>query len=178
VGAATAAGAGRGERLGLVRLCSRGDGSTDGGFVKLAPPWGYSGTLDGGNKTIASSAIRRPLVLGSAPTQTHQHVRAHAKTHTLSLLPTHCTKQTHTLRPHRGTYEIVATHDYMVRPPMPVTHVFLIDVSMAALGSGATAAACQCIEQVRRRAGAVLWGHAGAPEGVAGRGGRPCPPAA
>jgi hypothetical protein len=31
---------------------------------------------------------------------------------------------------------------------MAVTHVFLIDVSNAALGSGATAAACQCVEQV------------------------------
>ncbi|KAI8470003.1 MAG: Sec23/Sec24 trunk domain-containing protein [Monoraphidium minutum] len=48
----------------------------------------------------------------------------------------------------RGTYEVVATRDYMVRPPMPVTHVFLVDVSGPALGSGATAAACQCIEQV------------------------------
>jgi len=62
----------------------------------------------------------------------------------------------HSNKPHpprpttpRGTYEIVATRDYMVRPPMPVIHVFLIDVSNAALGSGATAAACQCVEQVR-----------------------------
>lgn len=37
----------------------------------------------------------------------------------------------------------------MVRPPQPVIHVFLIDVSTAALGSGATAAACLCVEQVR-----------------------------
>ena len=47
-----------------------------------------------------------------------------------------------------GTYEVVATRDYMVRPPMPVTHVFAVDVSGPALASGATAAACQCIEQV------------------------------
>ncbi len=31
---------------------------------------------------------------------------------------------------------------------MPVTHVFLVDVGHAAVASGATAAACMCIEQV------------------------------
>jgi hypothetical protein len=31
---------------------------------------------------------------------------------------------------------------------MPVIHVFLIDVGHAAVASGATAATCQCIEQV------------------------------
>lgn len=48
----------------------------------------------------------------------------------------------------RGSYEVVATKEYFVRPPMPVTHVFLIDVSSAAVASGATAATCMCIEQV------------------------------
>jgi hypothetical protein len=47
-----------------------------------------------------------------------------------------------------GTYEVVATPEYSVRPPMPVTHVFLVDVGHAAVASGATAAACMCIEQV------------------------------
>jgi hypothetical protein len=48
----------------------------------------------------------------------------------------------------RGTYEIVATKEYMVRAPQPVIHVFCIDVSQPAIASGATAATCQCIEQV------------------------------
>lgn len=47
-----------------------------------------------------------------------------------------------------GTYEIVATREYMVRAPQPVIHVFCIDVSQPAMASGATAATCQCIEQV------------------------------
>lgn len=47
-----------------------------------------------------------------------------------------------------GTYEIVATKEYMVRAPQPVIHVFCIDVSQPAVASGATAATCQCIEQV------------------------------
>lgn len=44
--------------------------------------------------------------------------------------------------------QIKATKDYMVRPPQPVIHLFLIEVSHAAVVTGATAAACQCIEQV------------------------------
>lgn len=48
----------------------------------------------------------------------------------------------------RGTYEIVATKEYMVRAAQPVIHVFCIDVSAPAIASGATAATCQCIEQV------------------------------
>lgn len=48
----------------------------------------------------------------------------------------------------RGSYEVMATKEYFVRPPMPVTHVFLIDVSSTAVASGATAATCLCIEQV------------------------------
>jgi hypothetical protein len=47
-----------------------------------------------------------------------------------------------------GTYEVVATKEYFARPAMPVIHVFLIDVGHAAVASGATAATCQCIEQV------------------------------
>jgi protein transport protein SEC24 len=47
-----------------------------------------------------------------------------------------------------GTYEVVATQEYFARPAMPVIHVFLIDVGHAAVASGATAATCQCIEQV------------------------------
>jgi hypothetical protein len=42
----------------------------------------------------------------------------------------------------------VATNEYMVRAPQPVIHVFCIDVSQPAIASGATAATCQCIEQV------------------------------
>lgn len=48
----------------------------------------------------------------------------------------------------RGTYEVAATRDYMVRPPQAVSHVFVIDASGPAIASGATAAACQCVEQV------------------------------
>lgn len=47
-----------------------------------------------------------------------------------------------------GTYEVVASKEYFARPAMPVIHVFLIDVGHAAVASGATAATCQCIEQV------------------------------
>eukprot|EP00879_Flechtneria_rotunda_P003737 GHRR01003975.1.p1 GENE.GHRR01003975.1~~GHRR01003975.1.p1 ORF type:complete len:914 (+),score=321.96 GHRR01003975.1:246-2744(+) len=47
-----------------------------------------------------------------------------------------------------GTYEVVATKEYFARPAMPVIHVFLMDVGHAAVASGATAATCQCIEQV------------------------------
>ncbi|XP_074281071.1 protein transport protein SEC24 C-like [Silene latifolia] len=48
----------------------------------------------------------------------------------------------------RGTVEFVATKDYMVRDPMPAVFFFLIDVSMKAIQTGATAAACSAINQV------------------------------
>ncbi len=44
--------------------------------------------------------------------------------------------------------EYVATPAYMVRPPMPPVHFFMIDVSQTAIASGATASACACIEQI------------------------------
>uniref|UniRef100_A0A2P2J682 Protein transport protein Sec24C n=1 Tax=Rhizophora mucronata TaxID=61149 RepID=A0A2P2J682_RHIMU len=48
----------------------------------------------------------------------------------------------------RGTVEFVATKEYMVRDPMPAVYFFLIDVSMNAIQTGATAAACSSINQV------------------------------
>ncbi|KAF8377055.1 hypothetical protein HHK36_030427 [Tetracentron sinense] len=48
----------------------------------------------------------------------------------------------------RGTVEFVATKEYMVRDPMPAVFFFLIDVSMNAILTGATAAACSSISQV------------------------------
>ncbi|KZV38778.1 protein transport protein Sec24-like CEF-like [Dorcoceras hygrometricum] len=48
----------------------------------------------------------------------------------------------------RGTVEFVASKDYMVRDPMPAQFFFLIDVSMNAIQTGATAAACSAIKQV------------------------------
>ncbi|GLU01056.1 hypothetical protein SLE2022_183820 [Rubroshorea leprosula] len=48
----------------------------------------------------------------------------------------------------RGTVEFVATKEYMVRDPMPAVFFFLIDVSMNAIQTGATAAACNAINQV------------------------------
>ncbi|KMT02852.1 hypothetical protein BVRB_8g194310 isoform B [Beta vulgaris subsp. vulgaris] len=48
----------------------------------------------------------------------------------------------------RGTVEFIASKDYMVRDPMPAVFFFLIDVSMNALQTGATAAACSAINQV------------------------------
>ncbi|THU46580.1 hypothetical protein C4D60_Mb09t06430 [Musa balbisiana] len=47
----------------------------------------------------------------------------------------------------RGTVEFVATREYMVRDPMPAIFFFLIDVSMNAVQTGATAAACSAISQ-------------------------------
>ncbi|KAK9159454.1 hypothetical protein Syun_005795 [Stephania yunnanensis] len=47
----------------------------------------------------------------------------------------------------RGTVEFVATKEYMVRDPMPAVFFFLIDVSMNAVQTGATAAACSAISQ-------------------------------
>ncbi|KAG9153657.1 hypothetical protein Leryth_008573, partial [Lithospermum erythrorhizon] len=48
----------------------------------------------------------------------------------------------------KGTVEFVATKEYMVRDPMPAVYFFLIDVSMNAIQTGATAAACGAISQV------------------------------
>ncbi|XP_022773266.1 protein transport protein Sec24-like At4g32640 isoform X2 [Durio zibethinus] len=48
----------------------------------------------------------------------------------------------------RGTVEFVASKEYMVRDPMPAVYFFLIDVSMNAVRTGATAAACSAINQV------------------------------
>ncbi|KAJ4952663.1 hypothetical protein NE237_029495 [Protea cynaroides] len=48
----------------------------------------------------------------------------------------------------RGTVEFVATKEYLVRDPMPAVFFFLIDVSMNAIQTGATAAACSAINQV------------------------------
>lgn len=48
----------------------------------------------------------------------------------------------------KGTVELVATKEYMVRPPMPPTHFFLIDVSFPAISTGATAAACSSIAKI------------------------------
>ncbi|KAL3338292.1 hypothetical protein AABB24_030437 [Solanum stoloniferum] len=48
----------------------------------------------------------------------------------------------------RGTVEFVATKEYMVREPMRAVYFFLIDVSMNAVQTGATAAACSAISQV------------------------------
>lgn len=45
-----------------------------------------------------------------------------------------------------GTVEFVANSTYMVRPPMPPTYLFMIDVSYAAVSSGVTAAACQVVK--------------------------------
>ncbi|XP_039056227.1 protein transport protein Sec24-like At4g32640 [Hibiscus syriacus] len=48
----------------------------------------------------------------------------------------------------KGTVEFVASKEYMVRDPMPAVYFFLIDVSMNAVQTGATAAACSAISQV------------------------------
>ncbi|XP_073296685.1 protein transport protein SEC24 B-like isoform X2 [Primulina huaijiensis] len=48
----------------------------------------------------------------------------------------------------RGTVEFVAAREYMVRDPMPSVFFFLIDVSVNAIQTGATAAACSAITQV------------------------------
>ncbi|TVU50463.1 hypothetical protein EJB05_01835, partial [Eragrostis curvula] len=47
----------------------------------------------------------------------------------------------------RGTVEFIATKEFMVRDPMPAVYFFLIDVSMNAVQTGATAAACSAISQ-------------------------------
>ncbi|CAI8605195.1 unnamed protein product [Vicia faba] len=48
----------------------------------------------------------------------------------------------------KGTVEFVATKEFMVREPMPAVYFFLVDVSMNAVQTGATAAACSAINQV------------------------------
>ncbi|XP_075480744.1 protein transport protein SEC24 C-like isoform X2 [Primulina tabacum] len=48
----------------------------------------------------------------------------------------------------RGTVDFVASKEYMVRDPMPAVFFFLIDVSLNAIQTGATAAACSAINQV------------------------------
>ncbi|GAB4826005.1 Protein transport protein Sec24C [Ancistrocladus abbreviatus] len=48
----------------------------------------------------------------------------------------------------RGTVEFVALKEYMVREPMPAVFFFLVDVSLNAIHTGATAAACSAINQV------------------------------
>ncbi|KAI5067109.1 hypothetical protein GOP47_0017637 [Adiantum capillus-veneris] len=47
----------------------------------------------------------------------------------------------------RGTVEFVATKDFLVRPPMLPMFFFLIDVSMKAVETGATAAACSAVHR-------------------------------
>lgn len=46
----------------------------------------------------------------------------------------------------RGTVEFVATKEFLVRPPMFPVFFFLIDVSMNAIATGATAAACNAVQ--------------------------------
>ncbi|GAB2298232.1 Protein transport protein Sec24C [Dionaea muscipula] len=48
----------------------------------------------------------------------------------------------------RGTVEFIASKEYMVRDPMPAVFFFLVDVSLNAVQTGATAAACSAINQV------------------------------
>ncbi|KVH93970.1 Gelsolin domain-containing protein [Cynara cardunculus var. scolymus] len=48
----------------------------------------------------------------------------------------------------RGTVEFVATREFLVRDPMPAVFFFLIDVSMNAVQTGATAGACSAISRV------------------------------
>ncbi|GFR39599.1 hypothetical protein Agub_g59 [Astrephomene gubernaculifera] len=45
----------------------------------------------------------------------------------------------------RGTVEYLASKEYAFRPPMAPAHVFLIDVSAAAISSGATASLCRAV---------------------------------
>eukprot|EP00252_Welwitschia_mirabilis_P020316 TRINITY_DN4950_c0_g1_i1.p1 TRINITY_DN4950_c0_g1~~TRINITY_DN4950_c0_g1_i1.p1 ORF type:complete len:1152 (-),score=243.05 TRINITY_DN4950_c0_g1_i1:556-4011(-) len=47
----------------------------------------------------------------------------------------------------RGAVEFVATKEYMVREPMPAVYFFLIDVSLNAIQTGATAATCSAISR-------------------------------
>ena len=43
---------------------------------------------------------------------------------------------------------MTVTPQYQVRPPMPPTHLFLIDVSQPAVTSGATAAVCSSVARI------------------------------
>eukprot|EP00198_Chlamydomonas_reinhardtii_P000301 XP_001689636.1 COP-II coat subunit [Chlamydomonas reinhardtii] len=45
----------------------------------------------------------------------------------------------------RGTVEYLASKEYVFRPPMQPTHVFLIDVSQTAIATGATASLCRAV---------------------------------
>lgn len=45
----------------------------------------------------------------------------------------------------RGSFEIIAPGDYMIRPPQPPAFVFVVDVSQQAVASGLPAAACSSI---------------------------------
>ncbi|KAL5206892.1 hypothetical protein ABZP36_035101 [Zizania latifolia] len=45
----------------------------------------------------------------------------------------------------RGTVEFIASKEFLVRDPMPAVYFFLIDVSMNAIQTGATAATCSSI---------------------------------
>lgn len=47
----------------------------------------------------------------------------------------------------RGTVEFVATKEFLVRPPMCPMFFFLIDVSMNAVETGATAASCSAVQR-------------------------------
>ncbi|KAM3273269.1 hypothetical protein ACQJBY_042927 [Aegilops geniculata] len=47
----------------------------------------------------------------------------------------------------RGTVEFIATKEFLVREPMPAVYFFLVDVSMNAIQTGGTAAACSAISQ-------------------------------
>ena len=84
-------------------------------------------------------------------------------------IPNHSCPPTPPPAPPGSTVELAATAEYMVRPPMPPVHFFLIDVSHPAITSGATAAACSSIAkilaelpggertQVGARAGEFFW---------------------
>lgn len=48
----------------------------------------------------------------------------------------------------QGSVEYVATQDYLIRPPMLSTHLFLIDATPAAVAEGALATTCSCISRI------------------------------
>ena len=45
----------------------------------------------------------------------------------------------------KGSVEFAATREYMIRPPMPFSHMFMVDASASAVASGALSTACSCI---------------------------------
>ena len=47
-----------------------------------------------------------------------------------------------------GTYDLIANHEYMNRPPMPPTFIFAFDVSKPAIDSGYLELACSTIKSV------------------------------